>query len=212
MMMTKTCRKCGESKELSEFYLHRTASSWPPGKRVPCKPAPISQCKACSKARTMARNQRRRADVLLDRAYKDKQNAYNAAKNKRIKDAVFAAYGGYRCACCGETEPLFLTIDHVNNDGAAWRRRNLWSSTSAGSQTYRWLMNHGFPTGHQVLCMNCNWGKRMNHGVCPHQRRCNDYPQVGVGASAPKRIASGHMRLVSDDEIVSSAMKVAAAR
>ena len=28
---------------------------------------------------------------------------------------------GRACSCCGETEPAFLTIDHVNNDGAEHR-------------------------------------------------------------------------------------------
>jgi hypothetical protein len=35
-------------------------------------------------------------------------------------------------------------------------------------------VRNGFPPGYQVLCMNCNHGKRMNNGVCPHKERCND--------------------------------------
>jgi hypothetical protein len=27
---------------------------------------------------------------------------------------------------------------------------------------------NGFPAGFQVLCFNCNQGRRLNHGVCPH--------------------------------------------
>jgi hypothetical protein len=40
-----------------------------------------------------------------------------------IREDVIAAYGG-RCACCGEFERDFLTLDHVNNDGAEHRRSN----------------------------------------------------------------------------------------
>jgi len=110
------------------------------------------------------------------------------AKRARIKAAVFAAYGGYKCVCCGETEKLFLTIDHIENDGAEWRRSNLGKRTMAGYLTYRWLVAHHFPPGFQVLCMNCNHGKRMNGGICPHQETCNDQAKA-VGPSGPKRRA-----------------------
>lgn len=46
---------------------------------------------------------------------------YCQAYRQRIKQKVFDHYGE-RCACCGETERLFLTLDHVNNDGAEHRR------------------------------------------------------------------------------------------
>jgi hypothetical protein len=34
----------------------------------------------------------------------------NQDARSRTKDAVFMTYGGYVCACCGETEPNFLSI------------------------------------------------------------------------------------------------------
>jgi hypothetical protein len=39
-----------------------------------------------------------------------------------------------------------------------------------------------------VLCMNCNHGKRMNNGTCPHQVRCNDQAKA-VESSDSKRSA-----------------------
>lgn len=111
-------------------------------------------------------------------------------KTKRLyaerKDAVFMAYGGYRCACCGETEKSFLTIDHMNNDGAKMRKEGTHNHTS---KLYRWLKDHGYPKGYQVLCMNCQVGKLRNNGICPHQATRNDYPVAGVGSSDPKRSA-----------------------
>jgi len=91
---------------------------------------------------------------------KDKQR-----KRDVTKDAVFNSYGGYVCACCGETEPNFLTIDHMNNDGAAHRK----SINGGGTRLYDWLKARDFPDGYQVLCLNCNMGKYRNGGVCPHQ-------------------------------------------
>ena len=99
--------------------------------------------------------------------------AAEAAKTKRNqdrrRDEVFAAYGGYKCVCCGEAERLFLSIDHIHNDGAAMRKAKLYSGNGTGF--YLWLRKNGFPSGFQVLCMNCQVGKHKNGGVCPHQRK-----------------------------------------
>ena len=83
------------------------------------------------------------------------------------RNEVFAAYGGYRCNCCGESESMFLSIDHVDNNGAQERKAGLYSGS--GYSFYRWLRKTGFPSGYQVLCMNCQVGKHKNGGVCPHQ-------------------------------------------
>lgn len=98
-----------------------------------------------------------------------------AQKTKRlnavIKDEVFKAYGGWKCNCCGETERSFLTIDHMENNGSKLRREGVHGHST---QFYRWLRKGNFPEQFQVLCMNCQFGKRMNGGCCPHQARCND--------------------------------------
>jgi hypothetical protein len=79
-----------------------------------------------------------------------------------VKQAVFDHYGRV-CACCGETNLGFLTIDHVESDGAA-HRKNLNLSL------YHWLAKHNFPDGFQTLCYNCNLGRARNRGVCPHHQ------------------------------------------
>lgn len=84
----------------------------------------------------------------------------------RIKNAVFAAYGGYICACCKETTQKFLTIDHVNNDGAKHRKE---IGYRGGIGIYLWIYKNAFPPGFQVLCFNCNHGKQLNGGICPHK-------------------------------------------
>ena len=81
-----------------------------------------------------------------------------------FREAVLDHYGR-RCACCGETQVVFLTVDHVNNDGAEHRK------TVHASAIYRWLLRSGFPPGFQILCFNCNCGKQRNGGTCPHQRQ-----------------------------------------
>ena len=175
-----TCTACRVEKPDEDFYA-RPSVGWidQTGQRRG------SECKVCTRKRA--------ADwrtANLTRGKKDEYNGLAREKRARIRDAVFGAYGGYRCVCCGETERAFLSLDHVENDGATFRRQILGSRNCAGAKTYAWLHRHGYPAGYQVLCMNCQFGKRMNHGVCPHQQgRRNDHPLVGVGPSGPKRTA-----------------------
>ena len=83
---------------------------------------------------------------------------------KRLRAQVIEAYGG-RCACCGETTPEFLSVDHINNDGGQHRRNGL-----SGPRFYRWLKATGFPKdAFTLLCFNCNCAKGF-FGGCPHQR------------------------------------------
>ena len=71
-----------------------------------------------------------------------------------------------KCACCGESQFDFLTVDHIYNDGAAARTiKNV-----RGSSFHHWLIDHNFPKGFQILCYNCNCGKGANGGICPHKK------------------------------------------
>jgi hypothetical protein len=97
--------------------------------------------------------------------YRKAVNGQQISVRNELRDRVYAAYGGYKCACCGETTKAFLSIDHVYNNGSAHRR---FFNIKTGEQLYRWLIRESFPQGFQVLCMNCNWGKRSSGGVCPH--------------------------------------------
>lgn len=99
-------------------------------------------------------------------AFRRAESDKSARLTAELRKQVFAAYGGTVCACCGETEPLFLTIDHVDNNGAEMRRDGTHSR--GGTAFYQWLRKSGFPAGFQVLCMNCNLGKHRNGGKCPH--------------------------------------------
>jgi hypothetical protein len=84
------------------------------------------------------------------------------ALNQKRKLKVLTHYG-LKCKCCGESEIKFLTIHHMNNDGKEHRK-----IIGNGSPIYRWLIENDFPSGFQVLCMNCNWAKGI-YGECPHK-------------------------------------------
>jgi len=88
--------------------------------------------------------------------------AEKQAKNLALKKEIVAAYGG-KCRCCGEDHIEFLTIDHMNGDGAAHRAR-----TGKGRKIYQDLKEQGFPQdGYQLLCLNCNIALGF-YGYCPH--------------------------------------------
>jgi hypothetical protein len=88
--------------------------------------------------------------------------AYAVANRRRMRLAVFAAYGG-KCECCGEDTYEFLTIDHINGGG----RRHREEIGGSGSSIYSWLRRNNFPAGFQILCMNCNFAAGK-FGGCPH--------------------------------------------
>jgi hypothetical protein len=98
------------------------------------------------------------------RQYFNQDGAKRRAEWKRI---IYEHYGA-KCKCCGETETTFLTIDHINNDGNIARR----TDKTGGSNFYRVLarkiQDGEAPTDLQILCRNCNWGKNVNSGICPH--------------------------------------------
>lgn len=81
-------------------------------------------------------------------------------RRSRIKEEVYDQYGHF-CACCGESNKAFLSIDHIFGGGTAHRKKNYW--------VYEDIKKHGFPKDlYQILCMNCNWGKRFR-SECPHK-------------------------------------------
>lgn len=100
--------------------------------------------------------------------YCSKCRVQNSIELKRrhteLKLKAFEMYGGVFCKCCGIDNPVFLTIDHINNDGNIHRRQD----KQANNNMYRWLAKNNYPEGFQVLCWNCNMGKQINGGVCPH--------------------------------------------
>jgi hypothetical protein len=95
----------------------------------------------------------------------DQSKAIHKRWRDGLKRRVLAAYGAH-CACCGEGRAVFLTLDHINADGAAERRAY---RERGGTSTYTRVLREGFPPGYQVLCWNCNAARHLE-GVCPHQQ------------------------------------------
>lgn len=99
-----------------------------------------------------------------ERSNRLKIRVWRNRRNREVKLTALHKYGG-KCTCCGELEVGFLTMDHVKSDGALHRKT--FPSKTLGF--YRWLCRNPVSDDFQVLCMNCNWGRGKNNGVCPHR-------------------------------------------
>jgi hypothetical protein len=81
-----------------------------------------------------------------------------------LKIEVYNALGPY-CACCGETEERFLTIDHIEGGGS--KHRDLLKRRT--ELLYMSIKKAGFPKDkYRILCMNCNWATKPGK-PCPHE-------------------------------------------
>ncbi len=156
----RTCTSCAARQALSIWSLKRRRQK-------------AKRCAACGyKLRNTAyRNcsncRVRSLKASMARWRRDREHIYDLVKKniKAIRLEVFEAYGGARCACCGEDGYDFLTLDHRHGGGGKHRRK-----LGGSLMVYRWLIKKGFPQGYQVLCWNCNAAKRAL-GECPHARR-----------------------------------------
>lgn len=114
--------------------------------------------------------ERTAAAIKWARENPEKRNIIQRNWRWRRRFEVIEAYGG-KCACCGESNPEFLTIDHIDGTGAEHRRQMGKGKTFAGAEFYNWLRKQGYPKdNYQLLCMNCNFAKG-HFGICPHQKR-----------------------------------------
>lgn len=189
--ITFKCARCGLQKPIEERFSkqrcidcasHRIC--WSCRERKPIVAFPQETSKGCSEClrtgrakKNKAANAKRRYSenrrTILNRnarwkrinsaKYREQQARKSKEQRTRATDAVLRHYGG-RCDCCGESEPLFLSIDHIDGNGGLHRRMvgraNMWV----------WLFQNDFPPGFRLLCFNCNTGRYRNGGRCPHER------------------------------------------
>jgi hypothetical protein len=216
-MNHKFCRYCGQVKPASEFGPNKAQAS---GLATYCRPCTKAyrnteeyKAKQTKKSKAWyaknADEQRRRA---LERYYanyedkKEKRKKVNRdpeeyarhvadvrARQRKNKAEIFAHYGTY-CVCCGESNPGFLTIDHINGCGKETRKEH-----GLGTCFYQWLRKNGFPEGFQTQCYNCNIGRSHNGGVCPHKSPVLPFETVKPVPPPPD---DGIFRLTPDSDCV----------
>lgn len=94
-----------------------------------------------------------------------KKDSGNARK-KALKEAAFNHYGRFcKCSKCPlrhkKLDIALLQLDHIANDGYKYPK-NIRKSL------YAWARDNHYPPTLQTLCANCNAGKLINGGTCPH--------------------------------------------
>lgn len=154
----KICSRCGDEKDLDHFYPDKSK-----------RDGRSSRCKQCQKE---VSREKHWADPEASRARMRewaKSDAGRASVQRRfeaLRSAALNAYGN-ECACCGEKEEAFLTVDHVGGWGAEHRAT---IGTGAGN-IYQWLKKSNYPQDGtiQLLCWNCNCALGIR-GYCPHRK------------------------------------------
>jgi len=142
----KTCSRCGETKSLDEFRKRRKGED-----------RYLSHCKTC-----IAAHRKRRYNE--DEKFRQRCKTLANESYWRARRELISAYGG-RCACCGESEHKFLSVDHVDGGGRDHRK----VIGDGGKALCNYLRKMGYPQeGFQLLCFNCNCAKGF-FGECPHQ-------------------------------------------
>jgi len=123
--------------------------------------------KRARKGKTLCTDHAKNAHEVYRRDYENDPEKHRK-RGKLLRDdlrrEVITHYGS-KCACCGESQFEFLTIDHV--DGEASVQRMKTGREPSGCRLYWYLKRNGFPEGYRVLCANCNMAMSI-HGQCPH--------------------------------------------
>ncbi len=164
----KKCPKCKRLLPLDQFPMYSGRTH--------------SYCHDCERIRLRAKSKKRyksKGDFIRKKSMEwfvaNRQRARITRRkwSQGVIAQVVEHYGGTppKCQCCGETERIFLTIDHMQNDGYIERRilgKN--KPRQGGYSTYVQIIKDGFPEGkYQILCYNCNCGRARNGGICPHK-------------------------------------------
>lgn len=159
--MMKFCICCNTDKKESGFSKNKSSGD---GLSFYCK-----ECKSEANKSYYIKNRiflSAKGKNYQQKIYKlNKVNILSSKKKyrERVFENVLSGYGN-KCACCGEQNKEFLTLDHVNGGGAAHRKiRHQYG-------IYRDVINGGFPSNYRILCMNCNWATRYSM-VCPHIKK-----------------------------------------
>ncbi len=197
--MSKTCSKCKEEKELTEFYKKKGNKDGWSGQCRPCRRIWEKEWKVKNRDRLLADRRKWYAENMNEERREAKRQS-RARNYKKLKNKIFDHYGR-ECACCGEDNIKFLSIDHINSDGGEHRER-LRSGGHAhrqnsGDKVYRDIVKH-WPDDIQILCYNCNMGKQHNDGVCPHKPTYEDYKEAAELLNSAE-IVEGELKVWPDD-------------
>lgn len=145
-----------------------------------------NHCKTCGEIYTGStlgyKNWCRPCRNEYHRARRKQPGAQTQARKARLRRyrnrqwELVEAYGG-ACKCCGERNPAFLVIDHVDSDGKEHRKKFKYNVPAKLRQLGYPQVIDGYRV--QLLCYNCNMAK-AHLGQCPHVEAGKGIPKVSV--------------------------------
>lgn len=166
-MENRICNICQEEKNLEKdfsFIVNRNRY--------------MNYCKKCNnkkhaKYRLIPKNKKYHDDYQQTAKYKKilsnyKKTEHGKKKHRederkrrhKLKEQVICYYSSATMSCvhCSYKDMRALSIDHI--DGGGKKHREYLKSIGS-QQFYTWLRKNNFPPGFQVLCMNCQFVKRV---------------------------------------------------
>lgn len=92
-----------------------------------------------------------------------RKNSYSKEYYKKMRITCLNHYGkgNPKCECCGESEFMFLALDHIEGKGNKHRKE-------IKGNMCQWAKKNNYPPIFQILCHNCNSAKGY-YGICPHK-------------------------------------------
>src|SRR5260221_365180 len=115
----RTCKKCGRVLSADHFEEYNKLRGWRRWECRDCVKVRVAAWTAQSKAAIRKEAQQpyyllnREAAIAAatkwNRDHPERRRKTALAHYYRMQHQAMMAYGGYVCACCGETEPMFLT-------------------------------------------------------------------------------------------------------
>ena len=165
MVYLRKCIKCGleahTKEELEKFTTHSNSTY---GYANICRKCKTDYQRRWSKGHRDGPNYTRSKPRRLKQGAKD-----NISYRKRTRQKFLELYGN-ECSCCGEKHVEFLTLDHIQGDGAQERKRlggnyalYLYAIKLFNSNKEEALKQH------RILCWNCNCSIGV-YGYCPHNK------------------------------------------
>jgi hypothetical protein len=139
-----------------------TETNWYPAHRA----RNYRKCKACWLLYAKEHYRDKVLHIKDDSGSVQKVNKNSYTKNffSRLRLEVLKHYSpNLTCANCGFADFRALSIDHVQGGGTA-HLREISKGRADGYYLLFWLKRNNYPSGFQILCMNCQWIKRKTNG------------------------------------------------
>ena len=111
-------------------------------------------------------------NIILNRSKARKRMLKAFRKNIRLyKAEVLKHYGNDKlaCVCCGVDILEMLTLDHINGRNKEEKKNQLHAYHLYKHLRTIYYKTNQWPEGFRTLCFNCNSGRQINKGICPHE-------------------------------------------